>query len=189
MSYHICLIYIKGGLMTSWSLHWSSQQIHFLSQNFWQILCPAIHLNLFIKCKSLKKLITKNLLWLQYQKTNQKNKQCSYQTADILIYTINVYVGYSVVVHYFFYFISNLKVVLRKASMTIFGSLWQLQQKTIMSILNTAALEGHEEVRLLITNSYITLGWTTWYIDRLSICPESTVVCSCGWQSLFCTKQ
>lgn len=86
MSYHICLIYIKGGLMTSWSLHWSSQQILFLSQNFWQtvsILCPAIHLNLFIKCKSLKKLITKNLLWLQYQKTNQKNKQCSYQTADL----------------------------------------------------------------------------------------------------------
>lgn len=65
-----------------------------------------------------------------------------------------------------------------------FLSLQQLQQKTIMSILNTAELEGNE-VGLLFTNSYITPDWTTQYIDLLSICPQNTVGCSCQGDKAF----
>lgn len=73
------------------------------------------------------------------------------------------------------------------SSFLLFLLLWQLQQKTIMSILNTAALEG-DKVGLVCVfvyfltcplNSYITLDWTAQCIDLLSISPKSTVICSC----------
>lgn len=129
------------------------------------------------------------LLWsaccqINWTSRPDKTYPCSYQPARFQPFWSAV--TCSALVHF--------KGCTLMSSFLLSVALRQLQQKTITSILSTAAPEGDDEVGLVSffsfffffsffnfspPNGYITPDWTAQCIDLLSISPKSAVICSC----------